>query len=447
MREVLKTHRYQERAAILAATRRGFALFAVPGLGKTIAALRAIQIVNPERVLIVAPKAVAHNTWPDEIAKWDAFEGLTYTILHRSHTYDPGAQIHIVNPEGLQSEIIKSTRYHMLIVDESTLFKSIQSKRFRRIMKIARRTPYRMILTGNPIPRDYQDLYAQMKIVDFGTSLGTKIGEFRARYFDAIPKKIHGGLTVTQYQIRPGMEKKIQDAIRPNCLTLTAENVKTPPLVFDDRWVTLSEDEQCRYDMFERDMFAEIGKSEIVSFTAGSKYVRCHQLANGACYDEDRAVVELHTRKIEMLRALIDELDGQPLLVAYRFDHDIARIMRDIKRARLYSNGDLARWNARQIPVMCVQFQSMSHGLNLQRGGRHIAFFSMVDNYDLVYQMICRLHRQGAESTTFVHRIMTRNTVDVVIKRRNELRRTNAEGLLTALRAYQFARKEGLRER
>lgn len=443
MREVLTTHRYQERAAILAAVKRGFALFAIPGLGKTIAALRAVQIINTHRVLIVAPKAVAFNTWPDEIAKWDLFEDLTYTIIHRTKTFDPSAQIHIVNPEGLDKI---TAAYDMIIIDESTMFKSIKSKRFKRLMKLAREIPYRMILTGNPIPKDYQDLYAQMKIVDFGESLGTKIGEFRARYFDAIPRQIHGGLMITQYQIRPGMEKKIQSAIRPRCLTLTSENVKTPPLVFDDRWVKMSQSEQAKYDMFERDMFLEIGKSEVVSFTAGSKYIRCHQLANGACYDENRAVLELHKRKIDMLRALIDELNGQPLLVAYRFEHDIARILRDIKGAHMYAHGDLPRWNKGEIPIMCVQFQSMSHGLNLQTGGRHLAFFSMVDNYDLVFQMICRLHRQGARSTTFVHRIMTRNTVDVVIKRRNEMRRTTAEGLLNALRAYRFGKRAGLPE-
>lgn len=438
-------HRFQENTAIRVALRRAYGVFAEPGMGKTVIALRAIQIIKPERVLIIAPRLVAWNTWPSEIAKWEEFCDLTYTIIHKAYKFDPSAQIHLVNPEGLKSDIIKKTRYDMLIVDESTLFKSAKSQRFRRAYKIAKRCAYRIVMTGCPIPHDYIDLWSQFKLIDFGETLYPKIGQYRTRYFNAVPKRVSADLTIDTYEIKSGADEEIKRTIKPRCIALDAKgSIPMPDLVTTDIPVTLSEDEQRKYNMFEKELFAEIKGKELISFSAGSKYSRCHQLANGACYDDSKVVLELHTKKIEALANLINEMDGEPLLVAYRFEHDISRIMQHIGKAHRYRPSDIDRWNDGKIKVLCAQYQTMSHGLNLQYGGQHLCCFSLTDNFDWYYQMVRRLYRQGAKYTTFVHRIVTKDTVDQAIVTRLDRHQNQADNFIESLKAYEFLKKRGM---
>jgi SNF2 family DNA or RNA helicase len=221
--------------------------------------------------------------------------------------------------------------------------------------------------------------------------------------------------------------------------------IEVPELNISNTWVTLDEDEQNRYDMFEDQLFAEIDGQELISFSAGSKYVRCHQLANGACYDDDRSVIDFHTKKLEALSNLINELNGAPLLVAYNFKHDAARICSHIKKAVLYESGIIEKWNRGKVPILVVQYKNMARGLNLQDGGRHLACYSLTDVFDDYYQMICRLYRQGARDKTFIHRIVTRNTVDVPILNRLNRRQSVSDDFIESLKAYRFIKRKGLR--
>jgi hypothetical protein len=393
----------------------------------------------------VAPRLVAWNTWPDEINKWIEFKDLEYTFIHTSYKTNFDAQIYLANPESLTPKLLKGKRFDMIVMDESTLFKNWRSLRFRRALKLTKRAKYRVILSGCPIPRDYMDLWSQMKLIDYGVTLYPRIGMYRARYFRTVPKRVNAALVVDTYVLREGMDKAIQAAIKPRCVALNAEGlIEVPELIINDRLVRLDSEEQISYDMFEKEMFAEIDGRDLISFSAGSKYSRCHQLANGACYDDDRSVLELHTKKIEALADLANELNREPLLVAYRFEHDAVRIAAHIKKAIRYSPGVIEQWNKGKIPILLAQYQTMSRGLNLQDGGRHLCCFSLTDNFDDYYQMICRLYRQGAKSKTFVHRLITKNTVDQMIINRLNRRQKVSDGFIESLKAYRFMKEETL---
>lgn len=439
-RQPLTPHAYQEKAAIDIAVKRRVAIFAEPGLGKTIIALRAIQIVRPARALIVAPKQIAFNTWPDEITRWDLFDDLSYTIVHADKSFDPSAQIWIVNPEGLKK--VAKTKFDFLVLDESTLFKSAKSQRYKRALQLAMRAKYCVALTGNPIPRDYMDLWSQMRLVDLGETLYKFIGQYRTRYFNAIPKRISADLMVDTYEIKPGADKMIQSAIKPRARVIRAAGlIEVPPLVIDDRRVELDRTAAAFYRDFERDLFAEIKGAELLTFSAGAKYSKLCQIANGAVYDDDQQTIPVHVAKIDALRALIDEMDGAPLLVAYRYRHDRDRILAAFPSARAHTDGAIEKWNAGQIPIYLAQYRAMSRGVNLQHGGRHMCCFSLTDNFDDYYQMVCRLYRQGAPGKTFIHRIIARDTVDEMQLVRLQRRQSNMVDLLTSLRAYKQLRR------
>jgi SNF2 family DNA or RNA helicase len=444
-KEHLVLHRYQWDCVLRAIRDKGVAIFARPGLGKTLIALRAIQIVNPKRALIIAPLNVILNTWPDEINKWDAFSGLTYCILRKGFKFDQKAQIHLVNPESLHK--LNPSDYDFIVTDESSLFKNPRSIRFRWASKFARKAKYRLVLTGTPRPRDSLDLFTQIYLADLGKALGNKYTLYRSRYFDMVPQRYGTDKTFMTYQIKKGAEKLIYKAIRPSAISLDTKGlVVMPELNIRDIFIRLDKTQQAQYDKMEKELFATIGAHEVFSLGSGSAYWKCHQLANGALYVDDATVRDrrfaiLHDHKIEALRSLVGELNGAPLLVGYQYEHDRKRIIAAIDGAVEFDSKNLALWNRKEIPVMILQYQKAAYGLNLQHGGSDLCLFSLTDNWANYDQLICRIYRQGAGAKVFVHRIIAKGTIDQVISQRLDRKQTGNEGLIDALKAYRFVKK------
>ena len=442
----LKLHRFQYYCAVQAAIKKGLAIFARPGLGKTIIALKVIQIVQPKRVLVVAPIHIIENTWPDEIKKWNDFSGLTYTILRKEHKPDLSALIHAINPESLQH--IAPGAYDMIITDESSLFKNPRSKRFRLLARIARRAKYRIVLTGTPKPKSYLDIFTQIYLADLGETLGHKYTRFRSQYFNTISQRYGTDRVFSTYELKKGADRLIQKRIAPRAISLDTKGlIEMPELNMRDILVSMDKEQQDNYDMMEKELWLSIKGHKVFSLGAGSAYWKCHQLANGAVYSDDtlkanRPFIVLHDHKINALRALVDEMRGAPLLVGYQYEHDRARILQAFPNAEAFSKENLSRWNASQIPIMLLQYQSGAYGLNLQYGGRDIALFSLTDNWANYDQLICRIYRQGASSNVFVHRIITKGTVDQVIAQRLDRKQSGNAGLIEALNAYKWIKKE-----
>ena len=69
-------HSYQQRATDLVVSKKSVGLFLDMGLGKTVITLTAVNELiydrfEVSRVLVIAPKRVAEDTWTREHKKWD----------------------------------------------------------------------------------------------------------------------------------------------------------------------------------------------------------------------------------------------------------------------------------------------------------------------------------------------------------------------------------------
>ena len=65
-----------------------------------------------------------------------------------------------------------------------------------------------------------------------------------------------------------------------------------------------------------------------------------------------------------------------------QYQHDRARILKKFPDAVALAKGQkgnrqIEAWNRGEIPMLLVHPASAGHGLNLQDGGCHLAFFSM----------------------------------------------------------------------
>jgi SNF2 family DNA or RNA helicase len=206
-------------------------------------------------------------------------------------------------------------------------------------------------------------------------------------------------------------------------------------------------------------LIAKIGKSTVLASNAGVAAGKCWQVANGALYVDPsvedllkglkrpakREWVELHDAKLDLLEDLIDELQGSPLLVAYQFQHDLARLQRKFGSDIPYIGAGVApkrtieleqAWNRGELPVLLGHPQSVGHGLNLQGAGNHVCWFSMTYDYDLYDQFLRRVLRQGnLKKHVFVHHIIANETVDQLMRWALGHKGRSQAAFLDALRA------------
>jgi len=158
-------------------------------------------------------------------------------------------------------------------------------------------------------------------------------------------------------------------------------------------------------------------EGEITAASAAALSNKLLQLANGALYDGDRNVHQVHDCKIEAFLELVESLKGRPVLVFYNYQHDRERILaaligKGLRVRELRTPADEDDWNSRQIDILLAHPASSAYGLNLQQGGNHVVWFGLTWNYELYTQANKRLHRQGQEEKVIIHHLVCEGTRD-----------------------------------
>lgn len=446
-------HEYQQYATDFIIKNPTAAVFLEMGLGKSVIALTAILELCLERfeisrVLVIAPLRVARDTWPAEIQKWDHLKDLTYSVAvgtanERRAALRQKTFIHIINRENVQWLIEDSGipwQYDMVVIDELSSFKSHQSKRFKSLMK-ARPGVRRMVgLTGTPSSNGLMDLWSEFRVLDMGKRLGRFITHYREQFFE--PDR-RNGMQVFSYKPRAGAEREIYRRIGDITISMkSADYLKMPECVMNTVPVKLDSTEYEVYEEMESKMVTELDGVEIDAVNAAALTGKLCQLANGAIYTPDGNTVFFHERKLDALEDLIEGANGKPVLVAYWYKHDFARIQERFKVRELKSSKDITDWNAGKIPVAVIHPASAGHGLNLQAGGSTLIWYGLTWSLELYQQTNARLWRQGQQAETVViHHIITRGTVDEdVMQSLSEKDRSQA-ALMRAVRARVEARK------
>ena len=446
-------HEYQQYATDFIIKNPTAAVFLEMGLGKSVIALTAILELCLERfeisrVLVIAPLRVARDTWPAEFQKWDHLKDLTYSVAvgtanERRAALRQKTFVHIINRENVQWLIEDSGipwQYDMVVIDELSSFKSHQSKRFKSLMK-ARPGVRRMVgLTGTPSSNGLMDLWSEFRVLDMGKRLGRFITHYREQFFE--PDR-RNGMQVFSYRPRAGAEREIYRRIGDITISMrSADYLKMPECVMNTVPVKLDSTEFEVYEEMESKMVTELDGVEIDAVNAAALTGKLCQLANGAIYTPDGNTVFFHERKLDALEDLIEGANGKPVLVAYWYKHDLARIQERFKVRELKSSKDITDWNAGKIPVAVIHPASAGHGLNLQAGGSTLIWFGLTWSLELYQQTNARLWRQGQQAEIVViHHIITRGTVDEdVMQSLSEKDRSQA-ALMRAVRARVEARK------
>lgn len=438
-------HDYQARATnfILEHPKAGMLL--EMGLGKTVITMTAIDILINEmfevdRVLVIAPKRVAEDTWTREHAKWDHLRHLRVSKVlgspeQRRRALAVDADIYVIGRDNvvwLVEQCRQGWPFDMVVIDELSSFKNPQAKRFRALKKVIPKASRVVGLTGTPSANGLMDLWAEIYLLDRGERLGHTLGAYREKYFRPGARN---GYVVFKWEPLRGSREKIEAAISDICISMSADDYLTLPKRIDNLIpVKLSPQEMKQYKTMEAEQLLHIDDEDVVALNAAAVMTKLLQIANGSVYSYEGNVVRLHDAKLEALLEIIDTTDS-PVLIFYSYKHDLAAIKAAIPGARtLDGPEDIAEWNAGRVQVLLAHPASVGYGLNLQEGGHVTVWYGLTWSLELYQQANARLYRQGQDKPVIIHHLIAEGTVDEQVMRALQEKDMSQAALMAALK-------------
>lgn len=446
-------HSYQRYAIERIISDPAIGLFLDMGLGKTVITLTAINDLRfnrwaVSRCLVVAPKKVAEATWQREAEQWDHLKHLRIisvlgSVQKRIRALNTPGDIWVINRENipwLVDYYRNSWPFDMVVLDESSSFKSSKAKRFKS-MKLVRPRIRRLVeLTGTPAPNGLEDLWAQIYLLDEGKRLGKTITGFREAYFTQ--DWAHPGQQYRTYSPQDGAEGRIQQAISDICISMKAEDyLELPDYIEDIVPVALDAKALKAYKTLERDMLLTVDTETITAQSAAVLNGKLLQICSGAVYDTAGNVVEIHRCKIEAFLEVVEQLHGEHALVFYWFQHERDRLLAALEntgfRIRVYRGPeDEKDWNSGEIDLLLAHPASCGYGLNLQAGGHHIIWYGYPNWALEIYQQANkRLHRQGQKFPVIAHHLVVQGGMDEAVVDALHDKGDTQEALMQALKA------------
>lgn len=428
------------------------ALFWRPGLGKTSTTFAAFQDLKKrklaKRMLIFAGLRVCMGVWRQEQNKWDNFDDLWVEFAHgagrEATLLNEDIDVVLVNYDGIMwaHSLLAANPglFDVVCFDELTRMKHPSTRRFKLMKPLIGLFKFRWGLTGSPVPNGLMDLFGQIMILDGGARLGRYITHFRLNYFhqkpwdqwtwypnagamDEITKKIKGlahYVDEKQWNKMPELKNVVLPAVLPD------KAMK-------------------EYKKFERECILAIQDDVLTASTAAVLSLKLRQYASGSVYNADRDVLVVHEAKLDVLEDLIEELGGNPLLVAVGFLHEVETIRKRLGASIPYLGGGVSakqmdqiitRWNMGWTPVLLAHPTSVAHGLNLQAGGNNVCWYTMTFNQEEHMQFIRRVYRQGQEKNVTNYYITAQGTIDEYIVDVMDKKDQVDHNLMRALKAY-----------
>ena len=443
-----KPHDYQRYTIQFIIDHSESAIFLGMGMGKTISTLTAINDLirnrfETQKVLVIAPIRVARDTWPAEIHKWDHLAGLTVspiigTAKQREAAANRRADIYTIGRENLPWLVKHHGNrwpYDMVIIDELSSFKNPQAKRFKALKKVRPKIHRIVGLTGTPAPNSLLDIWAPFRLIDNGQRLGKYITHYRDQYFT--PGR-RNGTVVYNWNLRPGADQAIYDNIADITVSMrTTDYLQLPESTHQHITVQLPTKARKHIDTLKRDLVLDLDDDTIDAANAATLSLKLQQLAGGAIYNEaGDDYITIHDEKIQALTELVDQAQGNTLLVCYWFKHERDRILDAIPGARVLDTAkDFHDWNNGDIPVALIHPASAGHGLNLQAGGHIMVWYTTPWSLELYEQANARLHRQGQTDPVSIIHIDTADSIDQTVHQALTRKDTTQQALITAVKA------------
>jgi hypothetical protein len=465
------------------------ALFASPGLGKTVTTLKAMERRltdgRNKGFLVIAPIRVGLITWPDQVATWQHSTWMKVADMRTPEgaaAWEKGsADVYFINGERLASIDRKTKckcgrvpegcskcqngyiKKHLpgfvekfirkrkvlpvdgIVWDELSLWKDHSGKRVRSIYPYLHdsvpeaKRPFKSLfntswgLTGTPVCNSYTDLYMQVCLLDGGARFGRSFGKFRDQYFEPEDYNEY------KWKLKPGSKEEIDAKIADLALVMLGDDyLDLPETLSEDIEIDLPPAARAAYKELEKELLLELETGDIEALSAAALATKLLQLTGGAAYDAEREVHFIHDAKIKALQALRKKHGKEPMLVLTAYKHENERVLAAIPGARMFHEKDLDLWKAGKIHTWVANCASLSHGIDgIQKGGRIACWFTLTYSNEKFLQTNARLIRTGQSFNTIIYRLIAKGTIDVAVAEVLRNKFDEHTGLLHSLKALQ----------
>lgn len=461
MRTYEDLHPYQRQAIDFAHYSGRAGLFLLPGLGKTAIGLYLIARNRDHSWLIVCPLRVM-AVWEEELTKWADLCHLRVCKLYGPKRGEllagPKHDVYLINYESLGwlHRALSPSKgqlapFHHLILDESQRIKDPSTNRWKTLKAMLPIFINRVLLTGTPLGGGgLKGLWSQQFVLDGGRSLGKNFTTFERKHFRKVSDY--------KWEPWPGTEEYLWGVLDPYCMSMrSVDLLDMPPLTRNIIQVDLPAKARALYDELEQKLFLQLESGEtILPPTAAATLTKLRQITQGGVYDDEKDEKgrplgnwhRLHTAKLEALDGLVDELQGNPLIVLYQYRGELEVLRGRYPDAPVIAGGVgieeseriRREWNEGRHPVLLAHPRPIGTGLNYQSGGHNICWLANTWSLDDQIQAEARLWRQGQDRGVIVHHIIARNTVDLVVARALASKEATHNDLITALLSYRKER-------
>ena len=408
------------------------------GYGKTKLMLdKIMSCPTKPRVLLISTKNIVESSWQGEINKWYPNQ-ISYAYItgriplkKRIEIVNTPVDILALNTEMIDWYISHTTdvkktrktkngtvtyydtdqlveRFDMIIIDESSLFKSYRSNRFKALKNWCNKVKDVFILSATPTPKNIEDLWSQIYLLDGGQRLGKTITAFREDYAEAIP--------MFNGQMRYEYHQKAVDYI----LTLVQDIVTSVPEpkapLFPEpviKKILIKPDPTTNeiLNKFKTDFIIKLDNKSIVAHNKNQLMMKINQIASGSLYNDD-TIININNIKFEALKIMLSKINT-PVLITYTYVFDKERLL-SLPGAVLLDNPQAFNdWNNNKIKIGILSPFSVAHGLNLQQSDcENIIWFSPIWDTEKWQQTNARVCRRGQTRQVTISVLILKNTFD-----------------------------------
>lgn len=430
-------HSYQNEGVQFIKDHPFCALFVDLGLGKSVmsatAALDLIVEDEIKKVLIIGPSRVIQAGWPNEFSEWGHLcfyhmQVIAGTAKERLRALQTDCHFYTVSRDniGWLVEHYKTKwPFDMVIIDESSNFKSHTSQRFKLLRRVRKYMTRLVELTATPAAEGYMGIFAQTYLLDGGDRFGQAITKYQENYF--IQNRYN-----FKFKLRDGAEKEITRKISDICLVMKAVDyldmgephfIRVP--------VPMDRETSDLYAVMEEESVMQVLPPDFDEYLddpivieaeqAASLQAKLMQIASGFVYDtkivgltaDDKVIKQkdcyrLHELKLDALEELMNnELADKNVLIAYHFQSTLERFQSQFPKAVLMDKEGkcIKKWNDGKIKMLAAHPQSAGYGLNLQRGGHVIVYLDHPWSLEQFLQFNGRIHRQGQKEPVRIYQL------------------------------------------
>lgn len=407
------------------------------GAGKTACGLTAFAELQADgladSLYVLAPKRVSQLVWPAEPRLWEHLQHIKVVYVagtekQRLRALQEPADVYAIGVDNTQWFVdwikTRPTAFarSVMCIDELSRFKNPRGKRGKALAPVTSLFFAVWGLTGTPRPNGLEDQFMPMRLLTGGKLWGKSFDQWRKRYF--YPTDWNG----YNWAVQPAAEPQLLADINTVSITIPLSEMPDLPALNDGpefiEWVDMPEDVKPVYDKMKKHLVAELEDNTVAAANMAVASGKLEQIAQGFLYEElgEKGVTRLHDVKMEVLLDMLEAAGGEPVMVPYVFQEDLARLQRQFGKIPYFGSGTTDKqaaeysdaWNKGQVPLLGVNWASASHGLNLQFGGSQIFPYCLTWSAELYDQLLKRIHRPGQTKPCFSRPILMRGTVDEI---------------------------------